>query len=691
MTIRTKLFLLMVSFVMSMVCVVSFMGYFAYKDSYNVAVNNSKTIVQSTAKYVSIFLKAAEDNSAFLSGLPQISAAIDHLPSYIHLNAPKVFALHELTPQAQELEAIREQLLKSNDSYLALGLGDINGGFLEFPPIEYPAGFDPRKRPWFQSAAASAVGSAHSVYLTAAGVPVCAFSHKVTAATGEIIGVSYIEVSLAALSKSVSSMKVGQTGRLTLIDPGGVIVASRNANVLFSKVADKKMPGLDKVYSMPEGTHLIDVNDGTLLINILDDERGWKYVYAIDADEVFAGTYTMLKISVIFSTFMTVAVFIFGIFILRSINRPLALLSNTSEIIANGDLSTALPRKNIFSGELLTLYEGFAKMLAHIGETIRSAQENEQNARELSANAQSAMMKAEAASKETQEKTATMLQVADRLEHAGNVISSASTKLAAQIDQSDRGAGESVHRLSEAATAMNEMNATVQDVARNAAAASSASAETREKAYHGASVVEQSLQSIEGVRHISSRLKDDMGQLNEHAQNITRIMGVISDIADQTNLLALNAAIEAARAGEAGRGFAVVADEVRKLAEKTMVSTADVSNAIAAIQESTEKSMASMENAMEQVTQATELAGLSGQALQEIVATVDVTADQVRAIAAASEEQSAASEEINQSIIQVNDMVGQSADAMHEAARAVSDLAIQAQELTSIIQNLKNA
>ena len=81
MTIRTKLFLLMVSFVMSMVCVVSFMGYFAYKDSYNVAVNNSKTIVQSTAKYVSIFLKAAEDNSAFLSGLPQISAAIDHLPS----------------------------------------------------------------------------------------------------------------------------------------------------------------------------------------------------------------------------------------------------------------------------------------------------------------------------------------------------------------------------------------------------------------------------------------------------------------------------------------------------------------------------------------------------------------------------------------------------------------------------------
>ncbi|ATD80685.1 hypothetical protein CNY67_04050 [Desulfovibrio sp. G11] len=122
-----------------------------------------------------------------------------------------------------------------------------------------------------------------------------------------------------------------------------------------------------------------------------------------------------------------------------------------------------------------------------------------------------------------------------------------------------------------------------------------------------------------------------------------------------------------------------------------MASTTDVSSAIAAIQDSTEKSMISMDDAMEQVSQATELAGLSGQALQEIVATVDVTADQVQAIATASEEQSAASEEINQSIIQVNDMAGQTADAMHEAARAVSDLAIQAQELTSIIQNLKNA
>ena len=301
------------------------------------------------------------------------------------------------------------------------------------------------------------------------------------------------------------------------------------------------------------------------------------------------------------------------------------------------------------------------------------------------------MEQAEAASKEAQSKTEAMLVAADKLEAVGNVVSSASTQLSAQIEQSDRGAAESAQRLSEAATAMNEMNATVQEVARNAGSASAASAETKEKAEAGAQVVEKAVHSIDQVHQMSLVLKEDMVQLNEHAQDITRIMNVISDIADQTNLLALNAAIEAARAGEAGRGFAVVADEVRKLAEKTMASTNDVGNAIKAIQESTAKSMAGVEQSVARIGEATELASQSGAALQEIVATVEATADQVNAIATASEEQSAASEEINQSIVQVNDMSRQTAEAMAEAAKAVSDLAAQAQGLTDLIQELKEA
>ena len=342
-------------------------------------------------------------------------------------------------------------------------------------------------------------------------------------------------------------------------------------------------------------------------------------------------------------------------------------------------------------GKKLGVYGAIVEMVNALKQHIENARRESENAREQSAKAQEAMAQAEAASQEAQAKTEAMLVAADKLEQVGSVVSSASTELSAQIEQSDRGAAESAQRLSEAATAMNEMNATVQEVAKNAGSASAASADTKQKAEAGSQVVEKAVQSIGQVHQMSLELKSDMVQLNEHAQDITRIMGVISDIADQTNLLALNAAIEAARAGEAGRGFAVVADEVRKLAEKTMASTNDVGNAIKAIQESTAKSMEGVDNAVERIGEATELAGQSGAALEEIVATVEATADQVNAIATASEEQSPASEEINQSIVQVNDMSRQTAEAMAEAAKAVSDLAAQAQGLTNLIQELKEA
>ena len=342
-------------------------------------------------------------------------------------------------------------------------------------------------------------------------------------------------------------------------------------------------------------------------------------------------------------------------------------------------------------GKKMGVYGSIVEMVNALKTNIENAQRESENAKEQSRKAQEAMQQAEAASTEAQSKTEAMLVAADKLEQVGSVVSSASTELSAQIEQSDRGAAESAQRLSEAATAMNEMNATVQEVARNAGSASTASAETREKAEAGAEVVAKAVRSIDQVHQMSLELKDDMTQLNEHAQDITRIMNVISDIADQTNLLALNAAIEAARAGEAGRGFAVVADEVRKLAEKTMASTQDVGNAIKSIQESTAKSMTGVDNAVERIGEATELASQSGQALQEIVATVEATGDQVNAIATASEEQSAASEEINQSIVQVNDMSRQTAEAMAEAAKAVSDLAAQAQSLTDLIRELKTA
>ena len=369
----------------------------------------------------------------------------------------------------------------------------------------------------------------------------------------------------------------------------------------------------------------------------------------------------------------------------RQLGKDPGELNNIARRVVGGDYDIDDGSKK------LGVYGAIVEMVAALKEHIENARQESENASEQSAKAHAAMREAEAASKEAQTKTMAMMTAADKLEQVGSIVSSASTQLSAQIEQADRGAAGAAQRLSEAATAMNEMNATVQEVARNAGSASGASAETKDKAVAGSQIVEKAVQSIEQVHQVSVELKDDMVQLNDHAQAITQIMNVISDIADQTNLLALNAAIEAARAGEAGRGFAVVADEVRKLAEKTMASTSQVGNAIAAIQGSTRQSMAQVDNAVATIDAATDYARQSGGALQEIVSMAEQSADQVRAIATASEEQSASSEEISRSIDQVNAIAGETARAMAESSRSVSDLAEQARILATLIEDMKRA
>ena len=355
--------------------------------------------------------------------------------------------------------------------------------------------------------------------------------------------------------------------------------------------------------------------------------------------------------------------------------------------IAGGDLDVAFRAQQKRGGVYAVMQDMVQTMKGKIAEAEQKTAEAAEQARL----AQIATDEAnEAKARAERAKAEGMIAAAQQLEKIVEAVSSASEELSAQIEQSSRGTEVQSQRVAETATAMEEMNATVLEVAKNASQAADSSGNARAKALEGAKVVAHAVESITDVQNKSVTLKNDMAVLGKQAEGIGQVMNVISDIADQTNLLALNAAIEAARAGDAGRGFAVVADEVRKLAEKTMAATKEVGEAVSGIQQGARKNLENVEHSVVTIEKATSLANESGAALKEIVALVEVSTDQVRSIAAASEEQSSASEEINRSVEDINRISGETASAMNQSAQAVGDLARQAQTLRTIIENMKS-
>lgn len=284
----------------------------------------------------------------------------------------------------------------------------------------------------------------------------------------------------------------------------------------------------------------------------------------------------------------------------------------------------------------------------------------------------------------------TMSEVAAQAENIADDVTEAASRLERQMEDVASGSENQKSRTVETVTAMEQMNASVSEVARNASQAAQDAQDAIVKAEEGERTVDSVILSIREVQVHAETLRKAMRALNEEAAGIGTVMNVIEDIADQTNLLALNAAIEAARAGEAGRGFAVVADEVRKLAEKTMDATKQVGRAIVSIQKSTEQSVQATDEAVTAVRSSTEQASVAGVALQEIVQVIDSNSGQIRAIATAAEQQAATSEEISRAIGGIDGVCDKTVLHVQDSRQAIERLARLSEDLRRVIQGMRS-
>ncbi|MGY3883917.1 methyl-accepting chemotaxis protein [Aeromonas aquatica] len=372
--------------------------------------------------------------------------------------------------------------------------------------------------------------------------------------------------------------------------------------------------------------------------------------YSINSRAAVVAAFDSAKLSIIIALLLGLGlVAVLSTVLTRQIRDPLVMLARQTQRIASGDLG---------KGELQEWIRGnrFKRdELGQLGTAIDRMQ-------------------------------GSLADLVSEISGSVSQLSSAVEEVSAISEQSAKGMASQQSEVSQVATAMNEMQSTVNEVARNTTDAMSAAKAASQTSGEGHKVVGRAITSIEQVSQQIEQAGGVVQQLEQDSTNISMVLDVIRGIAEQTNLLALNAAIEAARAGEQGRGFAVVADEVRSLAQRTQNSTAEISKMIEVLQERTAEAGSAMQLSRQQMQNSVGLAREAGNSIDSINGAVTLISDMNTLIATATEEQNAVTEELNRSIVNIHNAADENAQGAQQTAQACIELSKLATSLHHMTQ-----
>lgn len=654
---------------------------------------NATAQLQRMDAYIALFMADGKGLLDILSFLPAIPEANGKISTYTHTT-------QDVTTDSSKLSAFEQALMKDFTgvrkvfpSFDFVYMGTADGGFLQSPDDSVSAGYDPRTRPWYRDAAKAAGKPIVSdAYLSINNKVVYTIAKAVYAADGSFAGVLAADMNIDQLTAFFNSVSIGKTGHVIVAEQGGMIISDPDdPKRLFKKISELNNPSLEKAFTQDNQSSVVIFEGISHLTFTRTTADGWKLLMLIEEDEVSGAALAMVQRMLMVGGLIMLVLAGLGLLMARGIVAPINTMVAAAQQVAGGDLQ-AVSRDVNFKGELLLLHSSLVTMVTQLATVIQTATSKTTEAEDALKQGHEALQQAETAQRKAESARREGLQeAAAQLEVTVRAISTVSDALTGHIQQAQKGADVQRERVGETVTALDQMQSTVTEVAQRAAHAADSSSAARAEAGKGADIVLKVVQAIGTVNEKNTEMNGNLDALGHQAAGIGQVMSVISDIADQTNLLALNAAIEAARAGDAGRGFAVVADEVRKLAEKTMVATKQVGEAVTAIQHSSNTCVAGMQESFAAVEQSTQLATTASEALDNIVRLAEGSSDQISAIATASEEQSATAEEINKGALRVNDIAQETSEIMDSSMQTVQELARTAHELSTLVNNLKNA
>jgi len=530
-------------------------------------------------------------------------------------------------------------------SFLTVYLGKVDGGFSVRPDAKMPEGYDPRTRPWYKDGMNAAGATLTEPYIDmTTNKMVIGILSKVSSSVGVVGG----DLALDGLVQIINSLNFGGMGYAFLVNDQGKVLVHPDKDLVMKSLSDLFPQHTPKLTG-----ELTEVqSDGQARLLTFTPITGlpsanWYIGLSVDKDKAFSMLSTF-RTSAVIATVVAVVIIIGLLGLLISVlMQPLHTMTRAMEDIAEGegDLTKRLRIHN--HDEFGILGTAFNRFVERIHSSISEVSSATEQVNEV----------------------------------ALRVISASNSSMTNSDEQSNR--------TNSVAAAINELGAAAQEIAGNAAQASQHASSARLLAEEGQQVVERNIAAMNRLSDLIVSSSGHIETLNNKTVNIGQILEVITSISQQTNLLALNAAIEAARAGEAGRGFAVVADEVRNLAHRTQESAQQVQTMIEELQVGARASVETMDQSQRHSQDSVQIANQAGERLDSVTVRISEIDGMNQSVATATEEQTAVVEAINMDINEINMLNQEGVENLQATLRACSDLEQQAGRLKQLVGSFR--